>query len=235
MYTYFGLTVPIIPLMVLGAAIGGAVPMIPEWSAAFDAGSTGGVFLEMMRNIGGFGKFLAVIIAFTPLGNLAGTLYSISIQLQVLTPIFHRIPRYCFSVVITAIIIAVAIPISKTLMVSLENFLGCIGYWAGVYVGVITVEHVVFKKRRAENYDPKIWNDGAKLPLGVAALAAVALPFALIVPCMNQTCELCFEVLRVFVPRTDYFYRVYWTDCEDYWRYWIRGWVAVEYDLLLCV
>jgi len=184
--------------MVLGAAIGGAVPSIPEWSAAFDAGLTGGVFLEMMKNVGGFGKFITVIIAFTPLGNLSGTLYSISIQLQVLIPAFYRIPRYLFSVVITAIIIAVAIPISKTLMVSLENFLGCISYWAGVYVGIITVEHLYFRKASAANYDPKIWNDGRALPLGVAAVAAAALPFALIVPCMSQTCESSKHIHRCY-------------------------------------
>ena len=219
-YTYFGLTVPIIPLMVLGAAIGGAIPIVPEWSTAFDAGMTGGVFLEMMNDVGGFGKFIAVIIAFTPLGNLAGTLYSISIQLQVLTPIFYRIPRYLFSVVITAIIIAVAIPISKTLMVSLENFLGCISYWAGVYVGVITVEHLYFRKASAANYDPKIWNDGSRLPLGVAAVVSAALPFALIVPCMSQTCE-------QFSPPSDRYrvltfnYRVHGTNCRDNWRHWL--------------
>jgi purine-cytosine permease-like protein len=172
--------------MVLGAAIGGAIPSIPEWGTAMDAGLTGGVMLEMMRSVGGFGKFVTVIIAFTPLGNLAGTLYSISIQLQVLTPFFYRIPRYAFSVVITAIIIGVAIPISKTLFISLENFLGCISYWAGVYVGVITIEHLVFRKAKAANYDPGIWNDGNKLPLGIAAVAAAAIPFGLIVPCMAQ-------------------------------------------------
>jgi purine-cytosine permease-like protein len=179
--------VPIIPLMVLGAAIGGAIPNIPEWADGFDAGSTGGVMLAMLKPAGGFGKFVAVVLAFSLLGNLAGTMYSISCQFQLLLPIFVRVPRYVFSVVTMAIIIGVAIPVSKTLVDSLENFLGIISYWAAVFIGVIGTEHLYFRKGDASTYDIKIWNDAKKLPLGVAAFLSVALPFGLIVPCMSET------------------------------------------------
>lgn len=174
--------------MILGAAIGGAILSNPDLSTAFDSGSTGGAMLFLLEssNIGTFGKFIAVILAFTLLGNLAGTIYSISIQFQCLLPYFTRVPRWIFSILISAIIIAAAIPISKSLATALENFLALIAYWGAVYVAVVSMEHLLFRKSAAA-YDPAIWNNGAKLPMGLAAVGAIAVPFALIVLCMAVT------------------------------------------------
>ncbi|QDS73262.1 hypothetical protein FKW77_004668 [Venturia effusa] len=185
---YSGLVLPGIPLMILGAAIGGAILSNPDLSRAFETGSTGGAMLFMLESskIGGFGKFIAVVLAFTLLGNLGATIYSISCQCQCLLPIFARVPRWVFSILISAIIIAAAIPISKNLATALENFLALIAYWGAVYVAVVSVEHLVFRKTAAA-YEPAIWNDGSKLPLGLAAVAAIAVPFALIVPSMAVT------------------------------------------------
>lgn len=174
--------------MILGAAIGGAIPSIPDLAEAFNSGSTGGAMLYMLEssNINGFGKFIAIILAFTLLGNLAGTIYSISIQFQCLLPIFTCVPRWIFSILISAIIIAAAIPISKTLATALENFLALIAYWGAVYVAVVSMEHLIFRKS-AKAYDAAIWNDGGRLPMGLAAVVAIAVPFAFIVPCMAVT------------------------------------------------
>ncbi len=100
--------------------------------------------------------------------------------------IFYRILRYVFLVVITTIIIAVTMPISKPFTTSLENFLGIISYWGALLIGVISVENLCFHKASPANYNPAIWNDGSKLLLGAAAIGAVAVPLALIVPCMSQ-------------------------------------------------
>lgn len=174
--------------MILGASIGGAIPSIPALATAFDSGSTGGAMLFLLEstNTGHFGKFIAVILAFTLLGNLAGTIYSISIQFQCLLPILTRVPRWVFSILISAIIIAAAIPISKNLATALENFLALIAYWGAIYVGVVSMEHLVFRKSAAA-YDPAIWNNGARLPMGLAAVGAITVPFALIVPSMAVT------------------------------------------------
>lgn len=178
---------PTIPLMCLGAAIGGAVPSIESWGEAFDLGSTGGVMLEMMHSAGGFGKFVAVILAFSLLGNIAGTVYAITVQFQILLPFFAHIPRYLFAIVVTAIFIGTAIPVSHNLETSLENFLGLIAYWAAVFVATVGTEFLYFRKGDFLSYDHAIWNVGSKLPLGLAALGGVIIPFGLIVPCMAQT------------------------------------------------
>jgi purine-cytosine permease-like protein len=181
------MVLPALPLMCLGAAIGGAIPNVPSWGLAFSQGSVGGVLLEMLSPAGGFGKFVAVILAFSLLGNIAGTMYSITIQFQVLLPVLSRVPRYVFAVLTTAIIIGVSIPISRTLESSLENFLGIISYWSAIFIGIVSTEHLYFRKGDASSYDPAIWDVGSKLPVGVAAICSVFLPFALIVPCMDET------------------------------------------------
>lgn len=172
--------------MCLGAAIGGAVPSYESWLAAFDAGSTGGVMLEMMTSTGGFGKFVAVVLAFSLLGNIAGTLYAITVQFQILLPVFARVPRYVFAVIVTGVIIGTAIPVSHTLIVSLENFLGVIAYWAAVFIAVVGTEFLYFRKGDFLSFDHSIWNVRSKLPPGFAAVGAVTIPFGLIVPCMAQ-------------------------------------------------
>ncbi|KAJ9645020.1 hypothetical protein H2204_001482 [Knufia peltigerae] len=185
-YTYCGILIPTIPLMCLGAAIGGAVPSYDSWLEAFDAGSTGGVMLEMMNSTGGFGKFVAVVLAFSLMGNISGTLYAITVQFQILLPLFARVPRYVFAVVVTGVIIGTAIPVSHTLIESLENFLGVIAYWAAVFIGVVGTEFLYFRGGDFRSYDHSTWNVGGKLPPGFAAVGAVTIPFGLIVPCMAQ-------------------------------------------------
>ncbi|EGD93677.1 cytosine-purine permease [Trichophyton tonsurans CBS 112818] len=184
---YAGLCLPNIPLMILGAAIGGAVPNIPSWSSAYETGSVGGILAAMLASAGGFGKFIIVLLTFSTLGNIAASIYSISLNFQLLLPIFLRVPRAIFAIVFIAIVIPVSIRAAVSFFVSLENFAAVISYWSATFVAIIAIEHVVFRKGDYASYDTTIWNDAAALPSGVAAIAAGALSFALVVPCMLQT------------------------------------------------
>lgn len=173
--------------MILGAAIGGAVPNIPSWSSAYETGSVGGILAAMLASAGGFGKFIIVLLTFSTLGNIAASIYSISLNFQLLLPIFLRVPRAIFAIVFIAIVIPVSIRAAVSFFVSLENFAAVISYWSATFVAIIAIEHVVFRKGDYASYDATIWNDAAALPSGVAAIAAGALSFALVVPCMLQT------------------------------------------------
>lgn len=173
--------------MILGAAIGGAIGNIPSWAEAFEADGTGGVLNEMLKPAGGFGRFVSVIIAFSILGNAAGSMYSVSIQFAALIPYFAKVPRGIFCIILFGVVVGVAIPISTNLVDSLENFLGVIAYWGVIFIGILSTEHLYFRRGNAANYDPAIWNVGSKLPPGFAALTASILPFAMIIPCMAQT------------------------------------------------
>ncbi|KAF2861568.1 cytosine-purine permease [Piedraia hortae CBS 480.64] len=185
-YTFFGINIPTIPLMVLGAAIGGAMPNVPAWSDANKKDSGGGVLAAMLDPVGGFGKFLVVLIAFSIVGNIAATMYSITLNFQLLIPWLVKVPRAVFAVVITAIVIPISIKASGTFYENLENFIGIIGYWASAFVAIVIMEHLLFRRKGNPGYDHETWNDARRLPTGLAALAAMAVPFGLIVPCMGQ-------------------------------------------------
>jgi NCS1 nucleoside transporter family len=188
-YTYVGLALPTVLLMTLGAAMGGAVPNIPSWEAGYEQNAASGVLAAMLSPAGGFGRFITVILGFSMLGNLAATMYSISLNLQMLVPWLFRIPRAIFSIVITGIVIGVAVEAAKSFFVNLENFLGVIGYWSAAFIGIILVEHLAFRRGSFVAYtkDDDAWDDARKLPLGIAAVGAAVSCLGLLVPGMAQT------------------------------------------------
>lgn len=187
-YTYVGLALPTILLMTLGAAMGGAVPNIPSWQTGYSTNAASGVLAAMLHPAGGFGRFVTVILGFSMLGNLSATMYSVTLNLQMFLPWLFRIPRVLFSIPLTAIVVGVAIEAAASFFLSLENFLGLIGYWSAVFTGVVVAEHVVFRGRSFTTYikDETAWDDAKKLPPGFAAIVASVLCFGLIIPGMSQ-------------------------------------------------
>lgn len=186
-YTYVGLCIPTVLLLILGAAIGGAVPNVDSWTTGYDELSVGGVIAAMLSSAGGFGKFIVVVHSFSVLGNIAATMYSITLNFQMSIPnLLQRVPRAVFAILITAIVIPVSIEAAVSFFDNLENFVGVIGYWAAAYVSIISVEHFVFRGGNFDNYSQDAWDVPSMLPSGIPALAAGALSFALVIPSMAQ-------------------------------------------------
>ena len=185
-YVYTGMAVPSILLLILGAAIGGAVPNVPTWSAAYEKDSVGGVLAEMLTPADGFGKFIVVILALSVVGNIAVSMYSISLNIQMFHPFFTQVPRPIFSIITTAILIPVSIQAARSFFNSLENFLGIISYWSASFVAIMMTEFIWFRKSDYSTYDPRIWNVGSKLPWGVAAITAGICSFGMVVPSMAE-------------------------------------------------
>ena len=181
-YSYLGLVIPTVLLMTLGAAIGGAIPSIEGWQDGSDAMGAGGVLALMLEPVGRFGQFVVVVLAFSLLGNISGTMYSVTLNFQILLPWLVRVPRYVFSIIVTAIIIPVSIRAAVDFFVNLENFVSIIGYWTASFVGIVVTEHVVFKKGDPVRYDHDAWNDAKLLPTGIAAIGAAVLCFGLVIP-----------------------------------------------------
>ncbi|KAL5334704.1 permease for cytosine/purines, uracil, thiamine, allantoin-domain-containing protein [Aspergillus crustosus] len=211
-YTYAGLFLPTIPLMVLGAAIGGAVPNNPSWSTGYTSNSAGGVLEAILRPVGGFGKFVSVLLSFSLLGNLAASTYSISLNFQLLFPTrwMQKIPRPVYVAVYIAVAIPVAISAAKSFFASLENFLYLIAYWSAAAVGIIATEHIVFRRCDWGKYDHVSCLAPSMLPTGIAAICAMGASFGLVVPCMSQVWytgplaeksgDIGFEVALVLAP-----------------------------------
>ncbi|KAI0863489.1 permease for cytosine/purines, uracil, thiamine, allantoin-domain-containing protein [Xylaria cubensis] len=183
---FAGLVLPNIPLMVLGAAIQGALLNVPAWKQGYETNSVGGVLAAMLLPTGGFGKFVVVVLSLSLLGNNAATMYSITLNFQILVPQLVRIPRYVFSIVITAILIPVSIKAAAEFFQSLQNFIALIAYWSAAFVAVLITEHVIFRRRRYDTYSHEAWNTASQLPWGAAALTASVLSFALVIPSIAQ-------------------------------------------------
>ncbi|KAK1229624.1 hypothetical protein PQX77_007317 [Marasmius sp. AFHP31] len=184
LYTVLGLSIPVITVQCLGAAVAAAAPTVPSWSS--HAETPGALVLAMLGPVGNFGKFLVVLLALSVTANITTTFYSISLNVQVFIPKFVAVPRYIFSIVATAIVLPLAIAGAHRFYDTLTNFLSLIGYWASAYIAVVVVEHVLFRQRDFSSYDLSVWNVPSQLPTGIAALAAGILSFGLVVPCMEQ-------------------------------------------------
>ncbi|KAK7431467.1 hypothetical protein QQZ08_001957 [Neonectria magnoliae] len=186
-YMYLGLLTPSTPLLILGAAIGGAKPNVDSWQTAWNAYGVGGVLAEMLRPAGGFGKFVLVVLALSVVGNMVLSNYSVALCLQMLLPIFAKVPRFVFIIITMATMIPMAIYAAKEWVTSLENLLSVIGYWAGCFDAVIIEELLVFRKMDYMSYDPRIWNKGRSLPPGFAAIGASVVSLALVISSMDTT------------------------------------------------
>jgi purine-cytosine permease-like protein len=185
-YLMAAFVIPSVPLLVLGAAIGGALPNVPEWNDAFEKFGIGGVMAEMLAPAGGFGKFVLVVLALSIIGNITISMYSIAINLQMILPIFANIHRFVWVVITMAIMIPMAIRSAEEWEETLINFLSVIGYWAGCFDAVLIEELLIFRKGDWSSFDHSIWNAGRKLPSGIPAIVASALSFGLVVPGMSQ-------------------------------------------------
>lgn len=184
-YVYLGQTLPTILLMILGAAIGSCVPNITSWNTGYETYSAGGVLEAMLRPAGGFGKFITVLLAFSLIGNVSASMYTISLNFQALCTPTSLVPRTVYAVITTIIMVPVAVKASQSFFYSLENFLGIVSYWPGAFGAIVIIEHFWFRKGDAKSYNQTIWRDGKKLPPGVAAIASGVLAFGLVVPCIN--------------------------------------------------
>ncbi|KAL1742518.1 permease for cytosine/purines, uracil, thiamine, allantoin-domain-containing protein [Schizophyllum fasciatum] len=185
-YSYLGFLLPIVPLQCLGAAVAGAASTMPEWEAGYAGDNVGGLVEAMLHPVGGFGKFLTVLLSLSVAGNIAATFYSMSLNLQLFVPFLWAVPRYVFSLLGTAIVIPLAVVGAHSFYDTLTNFLSLIGYWAGAFIAVVLVEHWLFRRADAAAYDPRAWNRPRALPSGIAAVGAAVGCFALVVPGMDQ-------------------------------------------------
>ena len=83
-------------------------------------------------------------------------------------------------------IVPVSIVGSHRFYDTISNFLGSIGYWATIYVSIVMMEHLYFRKNDPSLYDVTAWNIPKRLPSGVAAVTASILSFGVVIPFIHQ-------------------------------------------------
>lgn len=174
--------------MVLGAAIGGALPNVESWSEGYSRYDVGGAVGAMLQPAGGFGKFLLVLLALSNIPNAAGSMYGLALNWQAFFNLFDlRIPRVIYPLAITAIIIPVAIRVAADFLPSLFNFVGIIGFWSSCFITVIALEHLVIRRGEMRAYNVAHWDTAKLLPTGISALGASFCSLGLVIPGTAKT------------------------------------------------
>lgn len=110
--------------------------------------------------------------------------YSVGLSLQSTTSFFWRVPQWCFTTFAVVVYTVAAIFGAEHFSVLLNNFLLLLTYYTAPYVFVLILEHNVFRKGV---YPVEDWNSIRKLPVGLAAVAAVCVGFGGALIGMNQT------------------------------------------------
>lgn len=79
-----------------------AADVVPDWEAGYADGNVGGLVEAMLHPVGGFGKFLTVLLSLSVTANNAPTIYSLCLGSQTFIPPLVVVPRWVFSIVATA-------------------------------------------------------------------------------------------------------------------------------------
>ena len=168
---------------VMGVGLASGTFSQPSWASALDV-SSGALILEGYAGLGGFGKFLGVLVALGLIANNIPGTYSATLGFQVLGRYTARIPRWFLSCISVIIYTACALGGRNQLFDIFENFLALMGYWVTIYLVIALEEHLIF--RRTHGFDWETWSDRSKLPLGLAAFTAFVIGWVGAILCMYQ-------------------------------------------------
>ncbi|KII88697.1 hypothetical protein PLICRDRAFT_176250 [Plicaturopsis crispa FD-325 SS-3] len=173
-WTYLGLNIPLILIESLGAAAMTTFGQKTTWEDQYDTGSVGGLLgAGLVGPMGGFGRFLLVIMALSIIANNIPNIYSLALTFQNIHPYAQAIPRVFIVLIGSAVYIVLAIVGASHFEEWLDTLLVILSYWLAIFSTILIEEHLIFRKGRWSNYVPEDYNNWRKLPLGVASFIAL--------------------------------------------------------------
>ena len=167
--TFLGVFIPCFLLETLGLIL--VTAAVPAWASAFNSGSVGGLLSAVVDPLGGIGKLILALIALSIVANNIPNDYSLGLSVQVFGKTFQRVPRYVWTLIGAVIYVIIAIQGGGNFSATLDSFLLIIAYWLGPWGIVLIAEHFFFRKGK---YNVEDWNTPSRLPLGWAAIVALA-------------------------------------------------------------
>ncbi|KAH0834813.1 cytosine-purine permease [Lanmaoa asiatica] len=173
----------------LGAAFAAAAPNVPVWNAAFqNSTSVGGLLYGVLTPLGGFGKFLTVLVALSVPSACAPTMYTFSTSLMSVAYWFSLVPRWVYILVSEGILIPVAIVGAHKFYATFVDILSVIGYWSTAFAGIVITEHLLFRGASFTEtaYPIATWDVPGSLPRSVPAVLAFVCAFGVLVQFMSQ-------------------------------------------------
>jgi purine-cytosine permease-like protein len=153
----------------------------PTWAAAAEEGENLGGLLgaPLYGPMGGFGRFLLVILALSIVANNIPNMYSFALTFQAFGKFAQSIPRMFLVCIGTAIYIVLAILGADHFKSTFDTLLVILSYWLMIYSVILVAELFSFREGAVQT--------GSKLPTGYAALGATAVGAAGVVLGMAQT------------------------------------------------
>ncbi len=159
--TFLGVALPCIVLEIFGMAL----------TTAYKE-SGGDLLAAVAKPLGGFGSVLLVLLALSIVANNIPNAYSIGLSMQVLGKSFQRVNRTMWTLYGAVFYMLIAIPAVANFNATLTEFLLIIAYWLGPWGIILIEEHFLFRRGR---YNVDDWDTQGKLPIGWAAMVAMAL------------------------------------------------------------
>ena len=169
--------------LIVGIGLASAIPDNATYSSDYDIGQ-GNLLVEGFSSLGGFGKFLAVVIALGLVPNTVAPTYSSGIDFQILGRAAQKIPRFVWNTCGVIIYTVCALAGRNSLSQIFTNFLALMGYWLAIWIAITLEEQLIFRRQRGYNW--AAWNQQDQLPIGIAALVAFLVGWAGAILCMAQ-------------------------------------------------
>ncbi len=110
--TFLGVFIPCVLLETLGMAF-------TSWKAL----GGGDLLAAVASPLGGFGKFLVVLLALSVIANNIPNDYSLGLSMQVLGKAFMRVKRYVWTLIGAVVYVAIALSVASNFNETLTSFL----------------------------------------------------------------------------------------------------------------
>ncbi|KAI5365053.1 Putative purine-cytosine permease [Septoria linicola] len=181
--TWLGETLGYVICLYLGIGLATGLEGRADWTDADDVGP-GAVLVAGFNGLGAFGHFCACIMMLGVIANNVLGTYACGLGFQCLGSWPLKVPRMVwntFSVVVYTICAAVG---RNCLYDIFQNFLSLMGYWVAIWIVITLQDQLIFRRRSGYTWED--WNDSARLPVGLAALATFIIGWAGAVLGMNQ-------------------------------------------------
>jgi purine-cytosine permease-like protein len=105
------------------------------------------LILAGYEGLGGFGKFMGVLVALGLIANNIPGTYSASLGFQIMGCQLARLPRWFYSCVGVVIYTACALGGRNHLYEIFDDWLALMGYWVTIYLIIAIEEHLIFADR----------------------------------------------------------------------------------------
>lgn len=201
--TFLGLSLPTTLVAVVGTLCGTIAYSYQPWNTAYNTGGVGGLMNETFKKWDRFGQFVMIVWFLSLVCNNIMNTYSAAFEFQLMDSKLVFVPRWCWTIVITAIYFGLSIAGKEHFSTIISNFLPMLGYWISMYITILLQENVLFRRTAklrlmhwrefdtegAEKhlYNWPKWNVARNTTCGFAAMVAFAVGVLGAVVGMNQT------------------------------------------------